>query len=161
MRKGLGLVNKHLLNVYKDLWENQWWNDIIDRVSGSNLVVNRLGYIFLYNKNTAIEPSSKDKIMKNKTIKEFIYFWLWDYYFLPKNNNKKKVINNLRKYSQKDSKFYKFPLNLDFLTGKFKAYENLLNALIKDPSVEKEDKNFVTQLYNKTIKKTEKSSKHH
>ena len=161
MRKGLGLVNKYLLNVYKDLWENVWWNDVIDRVSRSNLVVNRLGYIFLYNKNTAIEPSSKDKIMKNKTIREFIYFWLWDYYFLPKNDNKKKVINNLRKYSQKDSKFYKYPLNLDFLTGKFKPYENLLNALIKDPSVEKEDKNFVTQLYNKTIKKIEKSSKHH
>ena len=66
---------------------------------------------------------------------------------------KKKVINNLRKYSQKDSKFYEFPLNLDFLTGKFKPYENLLNELIKDPFVEKEDKNFVTQLYNKTIKK--------
>jgi glycosyltransferase involved in cell wall biosynthesis len=161
MRKGLGLVNKYLLNVYKDLWENVWWNDVIDRVSRSNLVVNRLGYIFLYNKNTAIEPSSKDKIMKNKTIREFIYFWLWDYYFLPKNDNKKKVINNLRKYSQKDSKFYKYPLNLDFLTGKFKPYENLLNSLIKDPSVEKEDKNFVTQLYNKTIKKIEKSSKHH
>ena len=127
----------------------------------SNLVVNRLGYIFLYNKNTVIEPSSKDKIMKNKTIREFIYFWLWDYYFLPKYDNKKKIINNLRKYSQKDSKFYEFPLNLDFLTGKFKPYENLLNELIKDPFVEKEDKKFVTQLYNLTIKKVAKNSKHH
>ena len=99
--------------------------------------------------------------MKNKTIKEFIYFWLWDYYFLPKINNKKVIINNLRKYSQKNSKFYKFPLNLDFLTSKFKPYENLLNELIKDPFVEKVDKNFVTQLYNLYIKKVAKSSKHH
>ena len=161
MRKGLDLVNKHLLNAYKDLWEDMWWNDLIDRVSRSNLVVNRLGYIFLYNKDTVIQPSSKDKIMKNKTIREFIYFWYWDYFFLPEYDNKKKIINILRKYSEKNSKFYEFPLNLDFLTGRFKPYENLLNALIKDPFVEKEDKNFVTQLYNLAIKKESKSSKHH
>ena len=82
LRRGLGLIDKHLLNAYKDLWEDMWWNDLVDRVSRSNLVINRLGYIFLYNKNTVIEPSSKDKIMKNKTIREFIYFWYWDYFFL-------------------------------------------------------------------------------
>lgn len=153
LRRGLGLIDKHLLNAYKDLWEDMWWNDLVDRVSRSNLVINRLGYIFLYNKNTVIEPSSKDKIMKNKTIREFIYFWYWDYFFLPDYNNKKLVINKLRKYSQKNSTFYQFPLNLDFLTDRFKPYENLLNALIKDPFIEKEDKNFVTQLYNLTIKK--------
>ena len=151
MRKGLDLLNKNLLNVHKDLWEDMWWNDLIDRVSYSNLVVNRLGYMFLYDKKNIFEPRIGNKFLRNKTIKEFILFWYWDYYLLPRNDNKKSIVNTLRKYARPENKFCQLPMSLTFLTDKFRPYENLLKKLIEDPFVDAEDKLFASQLYNSTI----------
>ena len=160
MRKGLDLLNKDLLNAFKDLWEDMWWNDLIDRVSFSNLVINRLGYIFLYDRAKAIEPRIRNKFLRNKTIREFIYFWYWDYSLLPKYDNKKSIINTLRIYSRDKSKFCNLPLNLNFLTRKFKIYETLLMLLIKDPFVEEEDKQFASLLYNNTMMMNLNNTKH-
>ena len=151
IRKGLDLLNKDLLNAFKDLWEDMWWNDLIDRVSYSNLAVNRLGYIFLYDRTKAVEPRIRNKFLRNRTIREFIYFWYWDYNLLPKYDNKKSIVNTLRIYSRDNSRFCRLPLNLNFLTRKFNVYENLLNSLIKDPFVEEEDKQFASLLLNKTM----------
>ena len=151
MRKGLDLLNTDLLNAFKDLWEDMWWNDLIDRVSYSNLIVNRLGYIFLYDKINSFEPRTRNKFLRNRTIREFIYFWYWDYSLLPKYDNKKSIVNTLRIYSRNNSKFCALPLNINFLTRKFKIYETLLNSLIKDPFVEEEDKQFASLLLNKTL----------
>ena len=158
MRKGLDLLNKNLLNVYKDLWEDMWWNDIIDRVSFSNLVVNRLGYIFLYDKKNIFEPRTRNAFVRNKTIKEFILFWYWDYFFLPKNDNKKSIINILRKYARPQNRFFLLIISLEFLTAQFKPYEDLLKRLIDDPFVDAEDKVFVSNLYNTTKTKFSKNS---
>ena len=151
IRKGLDLLNKDLLNAFKDLWEDMWWNDLIDRVSYSNLAVNRLGYIFLYDRTKAVEPRIRNKFLRNRTIREFIYFWYWDYNLLPKYDNKKSIVNTLRIYSRDNNRFCRLPLNLNFLTRKFNVYENLLNSLIKDPFVEEEDKQFASLLLNKTM----------
>ena len=39
--KGLDLVDNVILNIKKDFGEDMWWNDLVDRVSFSNLIVNR------------------------------------------------------------------------------------------------------------------------
>ena len=76
--KGLKLVDKYILNAYKNLWEDMWWNDLINRVSFSNLIVNRLGYLYLYSNKGAGSPKTRSKFNRDKSIREFIYFWLFD-----------------------------------------------------------------------------------
>ena len=146
--KGLELVDEFVLNAYKNLWEDMWWNDLIDRVSYSNLIVNRLGYLYLYTHQGAGEPKIRDSIQRDNTIREFIYFWFFDYQLLPKKDNKKVIIDKLRDYNKKDNKFCLLPMRLDFLAGEFYIYELLLTLLINDPYVLDEDKDFIMELYN-------------
>ena len=88
--KCLDLVDSKILNIKKDLWEDWWWNALIDRVSFSNVIANRLGYIYLYNKKTSFEPLVKNSKQKDKTIKEFIYFLYFDLVLSPEKMIKKK-----------------------------------------------------------------------
>jgi hypothetical protein len=126
-----------------------WWNDLIDRVSFSNLVVNRLGYIFLYNRNTSVEPTIKNIYLKDKTIREFIYFWYFDYILLPKSDNKKAIIKTISDYNRLDNTFCRLPMHVDFLLSKFDIYERLLILLIEDPFVLNEDKQIIKEIYKK------------
>ena len=151
-RKALDLVDEDILNAHKDLWEDMWWNDLIDRVSYSNLIVNRLGYIFLYDINTAIIPRSNDKYLREKTIREFILFWLFDLKLLPQNNNKHTIIDNLKKYIRPDNIFDGERVTLENLEHRYEPYEILLESLIEDPFVNAENKDFVKKLYQE-IKK--------
>ena len=145
--KGLELVDEYILNANKNLWEDMWWNDLIDRVSFSNLIVNRLGYIFLYNKNTTIEPTIRFDYQRDKTIREFIYFWYFDYQLLPKNNNKKNIVNTIIEFNKNNNTFCKLPMRIDFLLSEFNIYERLLNLLINDPFVLVEDKQKLDGIY--------------
>ena len=151
--KGLDLVDEYILNANKNLWEDMWWNDLIDRVSFSNLIINRLGYILLYDRNTAIEPFIKNQLEKEKTIREFIYFWYFDYQLLPKDSNKKNIISTLKNYNMKNNRFCGIPMRLDFLISRFEIFERLLTLLINDPFVDNLDKEFIRILYNNEINK--------
>ena len=160
--KGLDLVDDYIINARKDLWEDMWFNDLIDRVSFSNLVVNRLGYVFLYDRQTAIEPRIRLRSQRDKTIKEFILFWFFDYQLLEKEDNKRKIIDTLYHYNQRNNTFCRLPMRLDFLISKFNNYKRLLKLLIDDPFVLDKDKEFIKDLYkNYTIaeKKYEKEIK--
>ena len=147
LRKALDLVDDDILNIHKDLWEDMWWNDLIDRVSFSNLVVNRFGYTFLYDRKNIYEPRAINKYLKDKTIREFILFWLFDLKLLPINDNKQLIIHNLRRYNNPENRFAGIRISLKFLLPKFKPYELLLSSLINDPFVFAEDKVFVKKLY--------------
>jgi len=45
--KSLDLINLYILNAYKDLWEDIWWNTMANNESNSYLMTNRIGYIYL------------------------------------------------------------------------------------------------------------------
>ena len=145
--KGLKLVDQYILNAYKNLWEDMWWNDLINRVSFSNLIINRLGYLYLYSKGGAGFPTIRNNFYKDRTIKEFIYFWLFDYQLLPKNNSKKQIVDILRSYNNPNNKFCLLPMTLKYLRSDFPIFNHLLSLLIKDKFVSKEDKLFVKELY--------------
>ena len=153
--KGLDLVDEYIINSKKNLWEDMWWNDLIDRVSLSNLVVNRLGYIFLYNRNTTIEPKIRFIPQRDKTIREFIYFWYFDYILLPKEDNKTTIIKTLINYNMNNNTFCRLPMRIDFLRSHFSIYERLLKLLIEDQYVSEEDKSIVKQLYKKYKERVE------
>ena len=150
--KGVDLIDNHILNIYKNLWEDMWWNDLMDRVSYSNLVVNRLGYLYFYDRNSVAEPKIRDNIEKDQTIREFIYFWLFDYVLLPRTDNKKKIMETLHQYIKRDNTFCRLPMSLTFLQSNCPSYDRLLILLYNDPYVSNDDKKFIQELYNKAPK---------
>ena len=146
--KGLCLFDEVILNAYKNMWEDMWWNQFTNYVSHSHLVINRIGY--MYYSSAAGEGNVKisTERLRNRTIREFIYFWLFDLELLPKEDNKKDIINKLRRYNQPDNKFHGVEMHLDYLCEKFPVYEHLLKTLINDKYVEDTDKSLVIKLLN-------------
>ena len=158
--KGLDLVDQTILNANKNIWEDMWWNDLVDRVSFTNIVINRLGYINFYNKNIVIEPSTKTNIDKDKSINEFIYFMYFNMILLPKNDEKKSIINELRQYNTKNHTINNnIPMRLDFLMKKSDIFLALIKSLLADSFVMFNDKMFIKELAD-SIRKMIHTKKH-
>ena len=142
--KSLDLIDSYILNAYKNLWEDSWWNTLTNHISYRNLMINRVGYIYIKARDGEGHYKLKNEMEKDKTIHEIIYFWLFDYQLLPKEDNKDRIISKIRKYSQKNSEI----INLNFLKTNFDVYKHLLNLLIKDSFVHNKDKLFLKKLLN-------------
>ena len=149
MTKSLDLVDSYILNAYKNLWEDRWWNVLANYESKNYLMINKIGYLYIKNKGEG-HLKLQDDYSKEKTMKEFIYFWLFDLELLPKEDNKKSVIKNLYLYNKQSNRYKGEPINLSFLKNKFPIYTHLLNLLINDPFVSKEDKVFLNHLLDKS-----------
>ena len=143
--KGLLLLNDLTLNLYKNVWDDLWFNTIISQASYSFLVFERVGYIYLQNGQGEGSPQFNTDSKKDKGIKEWLEFLYFDYNFLPKKDDKSEIIKQLEKYNNPNSE-----LQLRFIRSEFHILNDLLNLLIEDPYVKKEDKNFLKQLLNES-----------
>jgi glycosyltransferase involved in cell wall biosynthesis len=147
--KGLFLLDENILNAYKNLWEDRWWNQIANRMVFSNLVVNRVGYLyfrFVTGEGTIKINTDEQRF---KVIKEFIYFLLFDYQMSSRMSDKKSIIEFLWYLSHKEFMYFNYKINLSYLNKKFPIFDILMNKLLNDPFVYKEDKEFLTNLYYK------------
>lgn len=136
------------MNIYKNYWEDQWWNKLINRVSYNLLILKRYSYLYFKDGKGEGDFKIKTEAQRDKMIHEYINFLLFDLEFLPKKNNKKSIIRKLRKYNNKKNK-----INLSFFKTKFNILDDLLNSLIKDSYVSKDDKEFLYKLLNDSQKK--------
>ena len=157
--KGLDLVDGYILNAYKNLWEDGWWNQLANIISYSHLTINRVGYCYFpsYLGEGMLKVGSRWR--KEKAIREFILFCLFDYQILPKNDNKKSVIDEMRKFINPENRVRGKIVLISYLKTEFPIYEHLLKTLLNDIYIEKNDKKFVKELlnnYTKIIKKKKK-----
>ena len=150
--KGLYLLDENILNAYKNLWEDRWWNQMANKMVFSNLVVNRIGYLyFRFASGEGTIKLNTDE-QKFKVIKEFIYFLLFDYELSSRMDSKKSITEFLWYLSHKEFAYFNYKINLSYLNQKFPIFDILINKLLNDPFVYKEEKEFLQQLYLK-IKK--------
>ena len=142
--KGLYLLNDFTLNIYKNVWEDIWCNSIINKVSFSYLVIERVGYIYLQDGTGYGSPQSQTKSQKDKIIKEYLAFLYFDYNMLPKKDDKKNIINKLKEYNSFNAT--NSSINLSYLKTDFHILYNLINLLIVDPYIKNDDKMFLNKL---------------
>ena len=142
--KGLYLLNDYVLNIYKNVWDDEWYNTIINKVSHSFLIVERISYIYLMDLNGEGSPKKETQIQKDKIIKESLATLYFYYNLLPLNDNKRKIIKLLKKYDNKYNS-----IKLSYLKSKFYILYNLIYILLKDPYVSKNNKKFLEKLLRK------------
>ena len=144
--KGLLLLNELTLNVYKNLWEDIWYNEIINKVSYNFAIIPRVGYVYYNDKKGEGTPIYKTKIQKSKMIREYVAFLYFDYNFCVDRVCKAKIIEKLKYYNEIDT------VNQlkNFVTS-FEILNDLLEALIIDADVNREDKEYCQKLLYESI----------
>ena len=70
--RGLSLLDTNILNAYKNLWEDLWWNQLANEVSFSLLIINRIAYLYYKGIDGEGNIKAKTPNEKNKIIHEFI-----------------------------------------------------------------------------------------
>ena len=139
--KGLYYLDEYILNAYKNLFEDRWWNNLANKQSNSFLMVNRIGYIYLKDSKGEGHIRSGNNFINDKTIKEIILFFLFDYNLAYDKSDKSNIINNLRIYNKGNKN-----LKLSDLKSNFPPYRHLLELLINDKYVAKDNKLFLLNL---------------
>ena len=139
--KGLNLLDNYILNAYKNIYEDRWWNLMANNESSNFLMINRIGYIYLRDSKGQGHIRSGDEIINEKSIKEVILFFLFDYNLAYNKSDKKDIINNLKEFKKGARN-----IKLADLRSNFPPYNHLLKQLIKDKYVEKKDKLFLLSL---------------
>ena len=140
--KGLYLLSDTILNFHKSLWEDRWWSKLADVVSENFLIVKRFGYLYFRNNNGAGTPKTRTNTEKDRMIQEFLYFLYFDYELMPPESDKSKIIKHLKRLNRKRRK-----IALRHLKTNFYLLDNLLNILLKDPCIKREeDKIYLYQL---------------
>ena len=142
--KGLYLLNDAVLNIYKNAWEDGWHNFIINKVSNNLGIIDRVGYIYFEDGSGEGTIKIKTEAQKDKMIKEFLGFLYFDYNMLPINDNKSGIIKKLKVFCKQNAK-----IKIKFLRSKYYILTNLVETLIDDTYISKDDKVFLYRLLKK------------
>ena len=126
------------------MWDDVWYNEIINKVSYSYAIFERVGYVYYFDGKGEGTPKFKTMEQKSNMIKEQIAFLYFDYNFCRNSTNKiSNIIRKLRKYNKVKSKN-----QLKNFRSHFEVLNNLLMALIKDPIVNENNKKYCEKLLN-------------
>ena len=139
--KSFLLLNDLILNVYKNFWDDVWYNNIINNVSYSYAIFNRVGYIYYFNSQGEGTAKFNTTKQRSNIIREYIGFLYFDYNFCNESKCKSFIIKKLRDYNEKDPK-----LQLKNLRSHFNVLNNLLEVLINDTDVIDEDRKYCQKL---------------
>jgi glycosyltransferase involved in cell wall biosynthesis len=137
--KGIYLLNNRILNIYKNFWEDIWYNELINRVSHNFIIIERIGYLYYKGVKGYGSIKLKNERERDKMIQEYINFLIFDYFFLPKSASR--IISTLKKYNN-----IKYKINLANFRTNFYILNDLLVLLINDPNISFHDKIFLNKL---------------
>ena len=135
--KGLDYLDEYILNAYKNIFEDRWWNTLANNCSYSYLMINRIGYIYLKLPGGEGKVRAGDEKRNEKSMREIIYFWLFDYLISYKQSDKKDIINEIVSYKNNHV------LNFSCIKNNFPPLNHLLDLLINDNFIKSEDKMFL------------------
>jgi glycosyltransferase involved in cell wall biosynthesis len=154
--KGLYLLDSIIFNAYKNMWEDRWWNTLVNKFGNSYVMINRPGYFYLISFDGEGTMKKGNATMNDKCIREFIYFWVFDLKLLPKEDNKDSIINTLHTFNQSYNEYLGSPIHLDFISTRFPVYEYFLNLLLNDEFVSNKNKDFIRILYKNYLNQVNK-----
>ena len=137
--KEMHLLNDRVLNIYKNLYDDRWHNVLINKVSHSFAVVDRIGYLYYRDGKGYGDIRLKTKIDKDKTVQEFINFLIFDYFY--STEPKTTIVSKLKEYNHNKSK-----IKLSYFKSNIYILNDLLFLLINDPSISFNDKIFLKSL---------------
>jgi len=152
--KGLYLLNNEVLNIYKNLWEDRWWTRLMYLSSNNLLIIKRFCYLYykdIKNDHLFFAKTIKEK---DRLIHEFVYFLYFDINFLPKEDDKKIIIDQLNRLDSSKGR-----IALRNFRTKFYILDNFLKQLIKDPYVKEESKNSLRIILNKSYERQKEYEK--
>ena len=137
-----------MLNVYKNMWEDVWYNEIIHKVSYSYAIIERIGYVYCQDGTGAGSPKAITLEQKSSIIKEYVAFLYFDYNFCENKECKKNIIKKLKDYNERDYK-----RQLKNFRSHFEVLNKLLEALIKDQDINEDDKKYCEKLLDESKKR--------
>ena len=145
--KGLLLYSELVLNLYKNVWDDFWYNSIVNKASYSYAIFERVGYVYLQDGNGAGSPKARTIKQKSNVAKEYVGFLYFHYNFYGKNQTVKSyIIKKLKDYNETHP-----DIRLQNFRTHFEVLNNLLEALIKDPDLIEDDRIFCRKLLNESI----------
>ena len=149
--KAIYLLNDIMLNVYKNVWDDIWFNNIVHLASYSFAVFDRVGYVYLQDNNGEGSPKSSTDEEKSKIVKEYIAFLYYDYNFHDKNESIPYIIQKLKDYNETHPN-----LRLSYIRSGFEVLNDLLETLINDEDVPRENRTFFEQLLTESKNREKK-----
>ena len=152
--KSILLLNDLTLNLHKNVWDDVWFNKIVHKASFSYAIIQRTGYVYLQDGRGEGSPNSMTLKQKSHKVKEWVGFLYYDYNFLDRYNAKEYIINKLRNYNDTHR-----VLKLKNFRAHFEVLNNLLEALIKDPELNKTNREYCKQLLIESKQREKKFAK--